>query len=539
MDPLFTLELYSHGFKIINHEPRLCAVFNRLVMKNCISEWSKDQRGRPLLVPKYHFGFSNGLTEYRFHIGQLPFLMQLLHFNAIRPEQYKVVKKDIPEGDKVDIRFDWDKYKLRKFQPDALEFILSSSEDDLRTRMVSVYTGGGKSVIASAATDKIGKRVLMPILPKYVGKWIKDVQEYTDTTAKEIAVINGLDTVAGLIQMGKDGQLEKIKFIILSLTTLRMFYKEYQQSPEGFRERFGIEPEDLCRVLGIGLILMDEGHEHIYSIYQVLTYSNVDKVITLSATMTSADRNILEVQDFMFPLNKRFLGDGMEKYITCRPVSYTFHNFHNANIRWKAWGSNLYSHTAFEKCIMQNKGILRDYLDMILFYVKKYYHENYQSGDRGMVFAATSDMCTHIVNHLKKHLPGYDIRRFTPSIGDPYENMTDPDIRVTTSISGGTGHDIKKLTTVIQTITVLAPVQNHQAYGRLRAMEGRELNFLYLFCEQIPKQVESHQIKKKLFRPKAAAIIDAGYAISIGSTAPPKQTNFGKKAAEGRIFKAW
>ena len=539
MSPTFTIEKYSHGFKIINRDPRLCPIFNRLVTKNCMSEWTKDHQGRPVLTPKQYFGFSSGSTDYRFHLGQLPFLMQLLQYNCITPDKYNIIDKSIPEGDDVKIKFDWDKYKLRKFQPDALQFILSNSEDDIRTRMVTVYTGGGKSVIAAAATDKIGKRVLMPILPKYVGKWVADVQEYTDTKPKEIAVINGLDTVAGLIQMGKDGELGKIKFIIISLATLHLFYKEYYQCPVAFRERFGIEPEDLCSVLGIGLILIDEGHEHIHRIYQVLSHSNVNKVITLSATMTSADRNVLEVQEFMFPLNKRFLGDGMEKYITCTGVSYRFHNFINANVKWKAWGSNLYSHTAFEKCIIHNKAFLRDYLDMILYYVKMHYHDKYQKGDRGMVFAATSDMCTHIVNHLKKHLPQYDIRRFTPSIGDPYENMTESDIRVTTSISGGTGHDIKKLTTVIQTITVIAPVQNHQAYGRLRVMDGRELNFVYLFCEQIPKQVEGHQLKKKLYRPKAASIVDSSYPINIGSSHPPKQSNFGKRVAEGKVFKAW
>ena len=71
-------------------------------------------------------------------------------------------------------------------------------------------------------------------------------------------------------------------------------------------------------------------------------------------------------------------------------------------------------------------------------------------------------------------------------VNDPYENIIEPDIRVTTIISGGTAIDIPNLRTLILN-NIKSPVANLQTMGRLRDLQNRDVKFYYLYSEQIAK----------------------------------------------------
>lgn len=512
MERKMLISVYSHFFKVTNVPLKHHAMLRKLVTKNCMFEMVKGDEGKNVSVPSKYFGFVNRENEYRFHIGQLPFLKQLFDYFAVGKDQYDTEVYDKFVGDTVGITFN-PNFKLREFQPDAEAFILSSEDGDNNTRHVAVYTGGGKSVIASSALSKINKRVLIFVLPKYVDKWISDVQAYTDTKPKEIAVIEGGDSLAGVIEMGLNDKLKGIKFVIVSLVTARLMYKDYYSNYDHYKDKYVIEPEELCKVLGIGAVMIDEAHEHIYSVYQVLCHTHVDKVITLSATMTSGDRQVLEVQEFMFPKSRRYSGAGMKKYTNVYSVSYRFRNFNKGVIRFRAYNSNMYSHVEFEKSVLRYSQLKEAYLEMVEYLLHSFYlDKDYVKGDRCRIFAATVDMCEAIVKHMKRRYGNrFDIRRYAPSSGDPYENVIESEICATTAMSGGTGVDIKQLTCCITTNTILAPVQNEQMYGRLRELTDRITKFVYIYCEQIPKQVEGDKIKKGLYKHKARSIVDLNY----------------------------
>ena len=115
-------------------------------------------------------------------------------------------------------------------------------------------------------------------------------------------------------------------------------------------------------------------------------------------------------------------------------------------------------------------------------------------------------MCTELVEYLKKLYPKMDIRRYAPSIKDPYENLLDPDIRVTTVTGAGTAHDIKGLTGVLLTIALGSIQANIQVLGRLRFIADTEVKFFYLTCMDIPPHLKYHEQKMSMLNERAASV---------------------------------
>jgi superfamily II DNA or RNA helicase len=133
--------------------------------------------------------------------------------------------------------------------------------------------------------------------------------------------------------------------------------------------------------------------------------------------------------------------------------------------------------------------------------------------DKLVVFCASIDMCTEYTKHLKEEFPDLDVRRYVED--DPYENVIEADIRVTTIQSGGTAIDIPNLRVAIMSVSVDSPVSNLQALGRLRELKDRDVKFYYLYCLQIPKQVGYHRNRKLLYQPKVASINELHYPNMI------------------------
>ncbi len=506
LDPskLFKITIYSHFFKVTGYQARMTPILNKFYDKYAQMGFAKDDRGRNVYRPLRHFGIVNHIKrEYRYHIGQLSDFMKLLEFHYIAPELYEVETIPLYESQKYKLERT-EGWQLRDYQQQAHDFIVDHSDDDLHTRLIAIYTGGGKTKVGLASIATLGDRFLIVVLPKYTIKWTQDIQENIKLDSKDIAVINGSGKLGGLIDLAKSGQL-KAKAIVISLVTMRNYFKDYEKNPEEVVDTtYGCAPEDLCKLLKVGTLLVDEAHEHIHAVYQLLTHTHVNKAIMLTATMRSNELFITEMHKLMFPKEIRFDSVKMEQYIAVYPVAYQFKDFNNARIRTQAWGSNMYSHIVFEQSIMRNKPLLESFLAMVLYYVKEAYTEKHIKGDKLAVYAASIEMCDNILAYLKRHLKGYDIRRYAEQ--DPYENVIDSDIRVTTVLSAGTAVDIPNLRAVVMTNSILAPVSNLQVLGRLRKLKDRDVKFYYLYCTQVPKQVECHNIRKELFKDRVSSI---------------------------------
>ena len=212
------------------------------------------------------------------------------------------------------------------------------------------------------------------------------------------------------------------------------------------------------------------------------------------------------MQDFMFPRSIRFNRDNDHNYIQVHAVAYQFASFDEKRFRVTHFGDNNYNHAAMEKSLFKDRLKLMGYLRLIDSMVAHGYINQYQAGDKLIIFVATVEMATTVTKHLKDKHTKLDVRRYVAD--DEYANVIESDIRVTTIGSGGTGIDIKGLTCTIQTVSISSPVANLQSLGRLRNIPGRTVKFYYCYCLQISKQVLYHKRRKELFQPKVAKIID-------------------------------
>jgi superfamily II DNA or RNA helicase len=130
--------------------------------------------------------------------------------------------------------------------------------------------------------------------------------------------------------------------------------------------------------------------------------------------------------------------------------------------------------------------------------------KDYKEGDKAIIFCASIDFATYLTNFLKTRYQNFDVRRYVEE--DPFENLMEADVRVTTLISAGTAVDIAQLTTTVMTTSISSSQANEQGIGRLRPLkDGRTPEFAYLVCEDIEKQIEYHEKKRGIINDLAAS----------------------------------
>ena len=127
---------------------------------------------------------------------------------------------------------------------------------------------------------------------------------------------------------------------------------------------------------------------------------------------------------------------------------------------------------------------------------------DYKYGEKLAIYVSSIKMATSLTEYLKQQYADLDVRRYVED--DPYENLLDPDIRITTIMSGGTGHDISNLKMVLLTVAISSSQSNVQTLGRLRKLDDIPVRFYYLTNLNVKKHVEYHEKKKEmlLFRAK-------------------------------------
>lgn len=500
IDPLLRLTVFSHFFKVTHLKPRALGIVFQFCHKYVQMGMVKD-KGQKMTYKaiKVWAARVKDNSEFRFHIGQLDEFVRFLRFNHILPELYETFEMPLykPARIKAPVKDGW---QPRDYQEKGIEFIIQEDSTDNHSRLVCLGTGLGKTFLSLCAQSRLGTRCLIIVLATYMDKWAKDITSTLKVKPNEVMVVKGTKVLQNLIHHAQNGDLES-KFIIVSLETIRNFYKTYEQSPNSEEtQMYGCHPENFAEVIQAGTLLIDETHQHLNTVFKILLYTHIPKLVALSATLISDDPFIDKMQKLMFPKDIRFMNIQLKKYIKSFAIAYSFEDFKHASIRTSEYGNNLYSHIAFEKSILKKQITLNGYIDLIDNILRIGYFDEYIKGDKAAIFCASIAMADQIVKYMKKKYPQFDVRRYCED--DPYENIIDADIRVTTIISGGTAIDIPNLRTLILTNNIKSPVSNLQTMGRLRDLGEKDVKFYYLYCEQIPKHKEYHEAKKELIRDR-------------------------------------
>lgn len=498
---LLTLTIGTHFFKVTKLTPRARAVVMDFVGRFVKYKLVKED-GRFKRKPDAIFACrTNDFFEYRFHINALKDFLDMLNLSYIKPELYTTVQLPVPLGLDVELPMQ-SKWTVRDYQEPIINFLTNPIPPGPRSRMVGIQTGQGKTFCATKASSEIGKRVVVIVRAMFMSKWVKDFLSITELTKDDIITVNGGAQLQTLLAFAKEGKLEQ-KIIIVSITTLQIWFKEYEEHGAATLD-LGYEclPEDFFATVGAGLRLIDEVHLDLHMQLKIDTYTNIERSISLSATMLNNDPFIEKMQKLLYPLDNRYNGLALKKYIRAYACLYYIKQHRRYNT--KEYGSNNYSHNAFEKSILKDITFRDAYFELIKGIAEEHYMKRKKPGQKLLVFCASVNLCTKLTDFFKKCYPHLDVRRFVQD--DPDENMLEPDIRVTTVLSGGTAHDVNGLITSILTTSIASIQSNIQALGRLREAEGEEMRFIYLSSLDIPKHMSFHEQKVKMLNERAASV---------------------------------
>ena len=399
--------------------------------------------------------------------------------------------------------------KIESIVPDGFEVcscISISHKDHLYVTDDFIVTHNTVTSLTSVA--KRGFRFVVRVQAMYVDKWVNDIMEILKIDRSEICPIKGSDILQRATNYPESGMAMPKAFVV-SISTMSSWCKLYEEDINNPRlEAYACSPSDFCQHLGVGTEIYDEAHLHPHAVYRNMCFTHVPKIIVLTATLLTKDPILRRVQSAMFPRVGRFEKIKMKRYITVHAASYQIFNFHGSKIQTTEQGQKNYSHAAFEKSIISNPKILRQYLKMITDMVLRTYFVDKAPGDTMMVFVATKRMADVVYARFKELWPEFDIRRYLQE--NDYPDILEPEIVITTIISGGTAIDKKDLRHVINTISIDSPNANAQVLGRLREMKHREtqndVHFHYFYSSSIPKQVEYHRNKLELLQERVKEI---------------------------------
>jgi superfamily II DNA or RNA helicase len=401
------------------------------------------------------------------------------------------------------------KFDLYDYQKVIKKFVLTRLKSKRRFNkiLVSLDTGKGKTLTACNIYTTLNIRFTILILPKYIEKWINDVQKNIKIKREEFLVIQGSDSLEKLMRMKKK---DVPRIIIFSNRTMLNALKNMEDGT--YNERFKVPLWDLMKFIGSRQLLIDEAHQEFHSLYLVATVLNPKFLLGLSATFDTDERESKKHFLDMFPGIDRINPLGLDKYRNVTAVEYRVGRASDLNVT--NYFTKAYCHTTFETSLMRKSQMLEGYLTMIAeIAFMKYFSQKDKNSGRLLIFANTRIMIEHIIRRLKREHPSYDIRKYMGE--DPLENILDAQVCVTTLGSAGTAIDIEDLRQIIMTTSQASTNGNIQAFGRLRQIPDHIPDFTYLWSMDIGTQQNHHRTKMNLFRERTLKYSKEDYGIDL------------------------
>lgn len=323
------------------------------------------------------------------------------------------------------------KYILRDYQE---EYVKELSKNKFDIRMVDLQAGRGKGLLASVALSKIGKKSAFILLPKYIDKWLDEFQDYYTNMQGRVYVAQGSEGLCKLMNNIEEAK-KNFDIFVFPMRTLYNYIGAYAETDMCNYDDlpYSIPPDRLMQELGIGVLVSDECHQEFFSLFRALMYFKVDKIIALSATLESNDKRMQYIYDSLIPRDIRISNIiSYLKYVDGIAVRYYVRDAHKIPCQRQQG----YSHIMFEQYLMANTYFLKQYVDMIMKYVKEGYIDRHDPkrvpNEKLIVFCSTIDLCKHLRNMIHKEYPKFDVRTYVQE--DEYDNVVESDILVTTLI---------------------------------------------------------------------------------------------------------
>jgi len=502
------IDIYSHSIRVSQFDERVREALKRYIGYH-LSEWAnkwdyKNRRNTRYIKCSYVGAHANRRVLY-FHKSQYLDVINAFKSCGYMEHQLEIVERPFYTPDTVEYTKNPDDSRTpRDYQELILDYLTSPCPSHVPpAKLLTLQTGAGKSFCVLQALMKMQVRALFLIKPAYIERWKEEFENTLILNKGELLIIQGSKDLRNLLEM-EDQERNRIKIIVISISTYRNYLKHWEDtSGEGYGE-YRINPIHLCEHFKIGVKIVDESHQEFHLIYRSELFNHVPLSISMSATMESDQNFLNKMYEATWPIGHRAPRIAAKKYILVRNVWYGINPQVNVD-RFKTHMG--YSHVKLEQWIAAYDKRLLSFYAMVLDLLNKTYIQDYQTGQKAVVFCATQDMCTGLTKYLNNHLPDKNVKRYIQ--GDSYqENLIESDITVTTLKSAGTAVDVPNLKICICTVAVSSVQANLQAIGRLRELKNwPDINpeFYFLSCKQIDKhrqyeREKAHKVHERVLR---------------------------------------
>lgn len=487
----------THNFCIVNPQGVFKSVMLKYIYGLTHNSVTRNQRGQVIANNTKVFATANKeRTEYRLHINCFKEFLNYVEANGADLKQVKIT--EVPLSPPKVVLYEPNKEIIpRDYQIPAINYL--TNNENKNHKLLPLPTGQGKTICALIAIGKLGYRTCFIMKPSYIHRWLPDIIKVLNIGQDDIITVNGATQLKLLISQTISDELD-YKAVLISNRTYQGYITEYEKFGLGLKE-FGFDcmPNEFFDKMGIGIRVIDEVHQDYHFNFKLDLYTNVMYSMSLSATLFNNDAFIENMYRLGYPVDKRYKDIQYTKFVHAKTILYTIDN--RIKLRTSHRGTSNYSHNAYEEFILHDKILTANYIKLIDNAFYDSYYSRREKGDKCAIFASSIKMCTVLSEYFSKNYPDLTVARYVSQ--DPYTNLIDPDVRVTTISSGGTAHDIPGLTSVVMTVSVDSIQANVQSFGRLRPKEGKEMRITYLVNEGIPKHLAYHRNRKRMLQQRA------------------------------------
>jgi len=466
------------------------AIINKMVIYDFRSK-GKGQKAIPTIRFKFYV-YNEVDNSYTFPDTSRDILESIIKIypNAIIREDYD--NSRYPVGLKSTSG-----YTPKKDQAKYIKHLVERPDNNNKY-LLDLFTGGGKTYISTEALSQIGERYFLLTKAKYINKWKDDVKFYHGVKPEEVYQFRGLESFYAFFQIPEEIR-DNIKIFMCSTTTMANLIKAYITGKEKI-----INPYTLFKDIKVNIMLVDEIHQHFESIYKANIVLNPRLLIGLSATLVTKDNALKKIYYQMFPEARRLSFTYYTPYIDYYLYRYTIRKNQRFKIKRGNYG---YSHNLLENSIMKNYNTEIRYKEFIYKLIDRHYIQRRKPGQKAIVFVASIEFATKLTEYLQKQLKDMKVSRYVEN--DSYENLhgDDLDIIVSSHGSAGTAEDIKGLITVINTVNVDSYPTNVQVFGRLRDVDGVQMQFVQIMDKTIKQHSAYLKSQLTVLRGKPKSII--------------------------------
>lgn len=471
---------------------------------------------RPCITTRYYTQRMVGATTEVFINKQLfihawPYLQSTLPKTVERHDEPFYNRLSDPLAIRADIAMN-PQWTLREVQQDVVKWgrdFLTEPISRQRKILLDLPTGVGKTVSAVGMCSDYKVRTLMVLQPRLCDKWEGDLKSQL---AGHVTVSDTISSMVNFINYLKGSRRDDM--IIVSVNIMRDYIKAWldSESDKVFLQTHPCLPEDIMLTLRAGITLVDELHENYHFNYVLSSVVDCELFIGLSATYINGSDRLRRIMHWSLPTEYWYGKVKPKPHATVTEYRYLLESPHHfANVS-HGYG---YSHLKLEKLLMKRKLHGKDYVKMVISLVKRYYLQDYQSGDKCLIYGASNAMNDLLAEKLAAEFPDKSVMTYIRN--EPIENVLKPDIRVTSPGKCKSAMDIPGLTTIIATVLINEVSTTLQMLGRGRPIEGRTIRYVYLVSPDINKHASYSNEKRRQFKSAAKVFEIEEHPHKIGA----------------------